>query len=80
MSIRSDNADLRLTEKGARATVDNMRLTPGTEDTAPPGRVAGVVSDTRWARFQSTVAELNRTADIFKGFVLSPHVRRAPIR
>ena len=54
MTLRSDNADLRLTEKG---------------------RAAGVVSDSRWARFESTRAELARVTELLQSCVLSPQVR-----
>lgn len=51
MTLRSDNADARLTEKG---------------------RVAGVVSDERWAIFNRTRDEMGRIMQLMKGLVLSP--------
>ncbi|TBU27479.1 glucose-inhibited division protein A subfamily [Dichomitus squalens] len=51
MTLRSDNADLRLTEKG---------------------RAAGAVGDARWARFESTRAELRRVTELLQSCVLSP--------
>ncbi|GLB42690.1 putative mitochondrial translation optimization protein [Lyophyllum shimeji] len=51
MTIRSDNADLRLTEKG---------------------RAAGVVSDTRWNRFQSVRRDIEETTALLQSIKLSP--------
>ncbi|GJF00419.1 tRNA uridine-5-carboxymethylaminomethyl(34) synthesis enzyme MnmG [Phanerochaete sordida] len=51
MTIRSDNADLRLTDKG---------------------RSVGAVTDTRWAHFTSTRAELARLTTALQDLVCSP--------
>ncbi|KAJ7711992.1 mitochondrial translation optimization protein [Mycena metata] len=51
--IRSDNADLRLTERG---------------------RNAGVVSDRRWAEFETTRNELAEGKEILESVSLSPNV------
>ncbi|THU98683.1 glucose-inhibited division protein A subfamily [Dendrothele bispora CBS 962.96] len=51
MTLRSDNADLRLTEKG---------------------RLAGAVSDTRWASFTSTRDTILRVTESLKAYNLTP--------
>ncbi|KIM44194.1 hypothetical protein M413DRAFT_443223 [Hebeloma cylindrosporum] len=51
MSIRSDNADLRLTEKG---------------------RLAGVISDDRWSRFDQTRNMMVETRKLLESISLSP--------
>lgn len=51
VSLRADNADLRLTAKG---------------------RLAGVVDDRRWDRFERVRSELDRGAELLKAFALAP--------
>ncbi|KAE9394917.1 glucose-inhibited division protein A subfamily [Gymnopus androsaceus JB14] len=51
MTLRSDNADLRLTEKG---------------------RLAGIVSESRWNTFQSTRSALVAATDLLKSIIFTP--------
>ena len=71
MSIRSDNADLRLTEKGDHSTWSN-KFELATYVLS--GWLAGVVSDARWNQFVATKKELARVTSLLKSFMLSPTV------
>lgn len=75
MSIRSDNADLRLTEKG-----DHPPWSHKFEFATYvfSGRLAGVVSDARWIRFVATKNELAQVTSFLKSFTLSPTVSPYP--
>ena len=90
MTIRSDNADLRLTEKGKRQPVFlqhiflpyrlNRLITRVTHGlTGLYGfvlaRKAGVISDYRWNLMMSTVSEMDRARALLKSVALSPQAR-----
>lgn len=81
MTIRSDNADLRLTEKGtavssfASTLAVACQLDVLTLGLAHVGRVAGTVSDTRWSHFLGTRDDIARVTEMLKSFALSPQVR-----
>lgn len=39
------------------------------------GRQVGIVSDSRWAGFESTRSEITRVTEMLRKFALSPQVR-----
>lgn len=73
MTIRSDNADLRLTEKGLLKSIFNGLLV--LNDVFAIGRQAGFVSDERWASFEKTKSAITRASELLRSFSLSPQVR-----
>lgn len=74
MSIRSDNADTRLTAKGALYLASHgHRLT-----LLCTGREAGVVSDERWARFEHTKDGIRCAIELLQLYFLTPHVCLLP--
>lgn len=75
MSIRSDNADLRLTEKGAFSPCTCSRKYAVLTERRV-GREVGAVSDARWAHFVGTRDEIARATELLQNYVLSPHVSR----
>ncbi len=86
MTIRSDNADLRLTEKGTiffvvgkRNKINILSLSHLSHSLTLfvcfTGRIAGAVSDHRWSHFISTRDEIARVTEVLKAFMLTSHVR-----
>jgi len=90
MTIRSDNADLRLTKKGERqpmfllacflslsAQSLNDESDPRTDAVVWPllARKAGVISDYRWNLLISTASEMDRARDLLESASLSPQAR-----
>lgn len=71
MTLRSDNADLRLTEKGM-----DFLLTPSIPYQLLKclGRLAGVVSESRWNTFQSTRSALVAATNLLKSVIFTPQV------
>ena len=87
MTIRSDNADLRLTETGERQPTFSLAclLSLSTQslddesgaraDNAVLARKAGAISDYRWNLLMSTVSEMDRARELLKSVALSPQAR-----
>ena len=86
MTIRSDNADLRLTEKGERQPIFHLALFLSLSAhrlmtrvmhglTIVLARKAGVISDYRWNLLISTISEMDRARDLLKSVTLSPQAR-----
>ena len=71
MSIRSDNADLRLTEKGNPCDVPN-RLGITANWVLLKGRLAGVISDDRWLKFDKTRSMMVETRKLLESISLTP--------
>jgi tRNA uridine 5-carboxymethylaminomethyl modification enzyme len=71
MSIRSDNADVRLTEKGLHS-LQNCGILMNTE--IDVGRQVGAVSDERWSTFQAVQSEIAEASKLLKEFSLTPQV------
>ena len=91
MTIRSDNADLRLSEKGERQPIfpltcflplSAQSLSDESDERANNvvfvlARKAGVMSDYRWNLLISTASEMDRARDLLKSVALSPQARFA---
>ncbi|KAI0065130.1 GIDA-domain-containing protein [Artomyces pyxidatus] len=60
MTLRSDNADLRLTGKGKMPSTSRRRE-------------VGAVSDERWRHFGSLRSEMERAVELLRSLALSPH-------
>src|SRR5882762_3793085 len=73
MTIRSDNADLRLTDKGKKRHTPRLILLLNAHSV---GYTAGVISNERWTSFQKTKADLTHVTELLRSFSLSPQVRR----
>lgn len=83
MTVRSDNADLRLTQKGlcheccistfGSSCTHGVRLICGCIPCS--GRDAGVISNERWSHFTGTRDEVARVTALLKDYKLSPQVR-----
>ena len=69
MTIRSDNADLRLTEKGLCCLTTCCILL-----TTYLGRVVGVVSDKRWSHFERIRNDIADITKLLKSVKMSPQV------
>lgn len=72
MTLRSDNADLRLTEKGDRVSLE--RVESKESDRIMVGRMAGAVSHDRWWCFESTRQNISRVKQLLQSVSLSPQV------
>lgn len=72
MTIRSDNADLRLTEKGMSPCIYLFPIFTLAHSIIHPGRAAGAVSDTRWAAFSSAKSAMSSIIETLKSVQLSP--------
>ena len=70
MTIRSDNADLRLTEKGVFVCTFCFALYAQRQ--CSPGRAAGAVSDIRWDAFSQTKSTMSSVIETLKSVQLSP--------
>lgn len=68
MSIRSDNADLRLTEKGWQ--LESFLFINSNSENA--GRAVGVVSDQRWTVFENTRRTIADTKTLLKSISFTP--------
>jgi tRNA uridine 5-carboxymethylaminomethyl modification enzyme len=73
MTIRSDNADMRLTEKGVQLC--RLFVVLVSEPNNQPGRQAGVVSDQRWQAFELVRQGITDTTELLKSVSLSPQAR-----
>jgi len=71
MSIRSDNADLRLTEKGSSCGLTN-HLGPTVNWVLLQGHLAGVISDHRWLKFDKTRSMMVETRKLLESISLTP--------
>jgi len=70
LSIRADNADIRLTEKGWLSILFNLiSVLIGIS-----ARKVGAIDDERWSRFQSTQREMNNAKEVMESFIKSPQV------
>jgi hypothetical protein len=93
MTIRSDNADLRLTEKGEFQTMyffarllslSAQSLNDESDARVDYGllsvlaRKAGVISDYRRGLLISTTSEMDRSRNMLKSVALSPQARPLP--
>ncbi|KAF8057579.1 glucose inhibited division protein A-domain-containing protein [Lyophyllum atratum] len=74
MTIRSDNADLRLTEKGPYFL---FLQPPSRIESFCVGRAAGVVSDSRWSLFENVRRDISDTTTLLNSVKLSPQGWRA---
>ena len=75
MTIRSDNADLRLTGKGLCSLTARRTLL-----TAYVGRLAGAVSDKRWSHFERVRSDIADITKLLKSVKMSPQVAYSPRR
>lgn len=69
MTIRSDNADERLTEKGKSG---HPLLNPSL--TLKVGRQVSAVSDRRWSAFCSQRSDIKETRRLLEQFIHTPQV------
>lgn len=75
MTIRSDNADFRLTEKGMKNIFFSVFFVAEFIPSSV-GRIAGAVTDHRWASFTSDQRKVTSLIEMLKDYTLSPQVRR----
>ena len=76
MTIRSDNADTRLTEKGWFYNSFCLLRVMLTGNGGLLGRKAGVISDERWSAFNKTRTTMADATERLKSLVLSPQVMK----
>ena len=73
MTIRSDNADLRLTDKGTDKYMSYIMSL--LNKLFFVGYQAGVISSERWASFQKTKEAITHAGELLRSLLLSPQVR-----
>lgn len=75
MTLRSDNADLRLTAKGLSVfpvlSIPMLSLIPPSPYLLL-ARALGAVSDTRWASFSRTKLSMDLATSFMQAYTLSP--------
>ena len=71
MTIRSDNADTRLTHEGKLSVHDHHT---NLNESSLLGRIAGAVSEQRWSVFTTVRDEIARITRMLQGYTLSPQV------
>lgn len=78
MTIRSDNADMRLTEKGESIIfrlLSSRTVLTSLSDVQSVGYEAGVVSEQRWQAFQQTRHTMQDLLKLLHSTSLNPQVR-----
>ena len=69
MTLRSDNADLRLTAKGCF-----LPFLHTIAENVPLAREAGAISDRRWNQFEKIRLTIQETTQLLQSVNLSPQV------
>ena len=77
MTIRSDNADMRLTEKGA--FLPNFSSLMYFKIVFRTGREIGIVSAERYNTLRQVRDEMEKTTEILRAIELTPQVKRRSI-
>jgi tRNA uridine 5-carboxymethylaminomethyl modification enzyme len=73
MTLRSDNADMRLTEIGALCRSIPMPFR--SDNDFEKGHSAGIVNSDRWVAFVNDKDAIQRGTELLTNVVLSPQVR-----